>query len=69
MADIATLAVLHELIDSDNEKLHRGKTGKLVKRRSDRRYFNNILRELRIGDRAGYREMFRINVTDFESSK
>ena len=53
MADIAKLVVLHGLMDSDCEKPHRGKTRKCVKRRSERGYFNNIMWELRIEDRAG----------------
>ena len=60
------LVVLHELMDSDDEKPHRGKTRKWVKRRSERGYFNNIIRELRIEDRAGFRQMFKMDVTDFE---
>ena len=66
MADIATLLVLHELVNSDDENPHRGKTRKCVKRRSERGYFNNIIIELRIEDLTGFREMFRMNVTDYE---
>ena len=62
MADIST----PELMDTDEEKPHSGKTRKWVKRRSERGYFNNIMRELRIENRAGFREMFRMDVTDFE---
>ena len=66
MTDIAKLLVLHDLMDCDDEKPRRGKTRKWVKRRSVRGYFNNIIRELRTEDRAGFREMFRVNVTDCE---
>ena len=52
-------------MDSDDEKLRRGKTRKWVKKRSEVGYFN-IIRELKIEDRAGFREMFRMDVTDFE---
>ena len=38
MADIAKLEVLHELMDSDDEKQHRAKTRKWVKRRYKRGY-------------------------------
>ena len=37
-----------------------------MKRRSESGYFNNIIRELRIEDQAGFGEMFRMDVTDFE---
>ena len=66
IADLATLVLLNELMDSDDEKLHQGKTRSWIKRRRDREYFNNIIRELRIEDRFGFREMFRMDVTDFE---
>ena len=66
MADIATLVMLHELMDANDGKPHRGKIRKWVKSRSERGYFNNIIRELRIEDRTGFREMFRMDVTDFE---
>ena len=53
-------------MDSNDEKPHRGKIRKLVKRRNERGYFNNIIRELRTEDRTGCREMFRMDLTDFE---
>ena len=65
MADIATLAVLHELMDSTDEKPHRGRARKWVKRRNQREYFNNIMRELKTEDRVGFKEMFRMDVADF----
>lgn len=37
-----------------------------MKQGSKRGYFNNILRELQIKDWAGFREMFKMDVTDFE---
>ena len=66
MVDLATLMLLNELMDSDAKKPHRGKTRSWIKRRRDRGYFNNIIRELRIEDRFGFREMFRMDVIDFE---
>ena len=65
MADLVTLVVLNELMDSDDEKHQRGKTRNWIKRRHERGYFNNIIQELRIEDRFGFREMFRMDVTDF----
>ena len=66
MADLATLVLLKKLMDSDKKKPHRGKTRSWIKRRRDRGYFNNIIRELKIEDRFGFREMFRMDVIDFE---
>ena len=65
MTGKATLIALHELIDSDNEKPGSEETRKRVNRRSERGYFNNIIRELGIEDRAGFREIVRMDVTDF----
>ena len=58
--------LLNELIDSDDEKPTRGKTREWIKRREQNGYFNNIIKELRIEDRLGFREMFRMDVGDFE---
>ena len=66
MVDIAALVVSHELMDSNDKKPCRGKTRKWVKRISERRHFNNIMRQFRIEDHTGFREMFRIDVMDFE---
>ena len=57
---------MNELMDSDDEKPHRGKTRRWVKRRSDRGYFNNIIKELRVEDRTGFRDMFQMDVANFE---
>ena len=56
---------MHELIDSADEKPRRGKTRKWVKRGNERGYFN-VIRESRIEGQGGFREMFRMNMTDFE---
>ena len=65
-ASAALVLVLNELMDSDDEKATRGKTREWVKRRSQSGYFNNIVKELKVEDRIGFREMFRMDVTDFD---
>ena len=65
-ADLAMLVVLSELKDSDDEKPRRGKTRPWIKRRREKGYFNNIIKELRIEDRLGFRQMFRMGIADFE---
>ena len=67
MADLVTLVLLNELMDSDDEKPQRGKTKNWIKRRHERGYFDKIIQELRIEDRFWCREMFRMDVTDFEN--
>ena len=66
-AELATLLLLNELLDSDDEKPTRGPTRDWVKRRREKGYFNNIVKELRLEDRVGFREMFRMDVSDFEN--
>ena len=63
---LGQVIILNELVDSGDEKPHRGKTRRWVKRRSDWRYFNNIMKELRVEDRTGFRDMFWMDVADFE---
>ena len=58
--------LLNELPDSDDEKPTRGKTREWIKRRGENGYFNNIIQELKIEDRIGFREMFRMDVENFE---
>ena len=62
---LAQVIILNRLMDSDDEKPHRGKTRRWVKRRSDRGYFNNIIKELRVEDRTDFRDMFRMDIADF----
>lgn len=66
MEDLAAVIVLNELIDSDDEKPTRGKTRQWIRRREERGYFTNIIQELIVEDRHGFREMFRMDIGDFE---
>ena len=66
MEDIVSVITLSELVDSDDEKRTRGKTRKWIKRRKQKGYFTNIIQELIVEDRHGFREMFRMDVGDFE---
>ena len=52
--DIVMLVVLNELVASDDEKPRRGKTRNWIKRRKEKGYFNNIVKELKIEDRFGF---------------
>ena len=61
-----TAVLLFELADSDDEKPKKGKTREWVKRRGGKGYFSNIVKELRIEDRQGFKNMFRMDATDFE---
>ena len=48
------------------KKPRRGKTQEWIKRRREKGYFTNIIKELKIEDRFGFREMFRMDIPDFE---
>ena len=63
--DIVMVVVLNELVDSDDKKTRRGKTCDWIKRRKEKGYFNNIVKKLKIEDRFGFREMFRMDIADF----
>ena len=63
---LAQVIILNEVMDSDDEKPHRRKTKRWLKRRRDRGYFNNIIKELRIEDCTGSRDMLRMEVADFD---
>ena len=66
MEDLAAAIILNKLVDSDDGKPTRGKTRKWIRRRKERGYFTNIIQELIVEDRHGFREMFRMDVGDFE---
>ena len=38
-----------------------------MKRRCTKGYFNNIIKELKVEDRFVFREMFRMDVSDFKN--
>lgn len=60
---LATLALVEAI--SDEKKTPRGKTRAWIKRRSERGYFNNIIRELRAEDSGGYKDMMRMSYEVF----
>ena len=61
-----SVIILNELMDSDDEKPTRGKTREWIRRRKESGYFTNIIQELIVEDRHGFREMFRMDVGYFE---
>ena len=62
----AVVMVLTELVDSDDGKPRRGKTREWIKRRRESGYFQNIFQELKVEYRMGFKDKFRINVTEYE---
>ena len=64
--DLEALVLLNEIMGSDDEKSRRGKTRSWIKRREEKGYFNNIIKELKVEDRLGFREVLRMDITDFE---
>ena len=53
------------ICDEEESKKKRGKTRKWIKRREEKGYFCNIVKELRTEDLSGYREMMRMNYNQF----
>ena len=64
---VAAVMVLTELVNSDDKKTRRGKTREWIKRRRESGYFQNIFQELKVEDRMGLKDMFRMSVTDYNS--
>ena len=62
MADIATLVVLHELIESNDKKPQK----KIDEKEKREGILQQHHKRVKIADRGGFREMFRMDVTDFE---
>ena len=63
---VAAVMVLTELVNSDDKKTRRGKTREWIKRRRESGYFQNIFQELKVEDRMGLKDMFRMSVTDYK---
>ena len=59
-------AGLIDLMDEDEElRRKRGKTRAWIRRRDEKGFFNNIVRELMLEDTVAYREMMRMSYSDF----
>ena len=58
---VAALIIL-ELVEEYDE---RGKTRKWIRRRKEKGYFDNIVKELSIEDTAAYKEMMRMSHEEF----
>ena len=53
--------ILFDLLEENGKRVkRRGKTRGWIRRREEKRYYNNIVRELMIIDTSGYREMMRM---------
>ena len=57
--------VAFEVLNHENKKHARGKTRQWIRRRDERGYFNNIVKELAIKDTAEYKDMMRMSHADF----
>ena len=62
VSKLAMAIVLNELVDSMRSHI----TRKWVKRREEKGYFSNIIQELKVEDRFGFKEMFSMDIVDFE---
>ena len=53
--------VLLESLEDERDINTRGRTREWIKRREDKGIFSNLVRELRMEDTRGYREMMRMS--------
>ena len=53
-----------EVLNDEDRKRGRGKTSQWIRRRDERGYFNNIVKELAIEDTAEYKDMMRMSHAD-----
>ena len=60
------MTVLTELVDSHDEKPRQVKTREWIKRTRESDYFQNIFQELKVEDQMGFKDKFRMSVTDYE---
>ena len=58
--------VAFEVLNHENKKRGRGKTRQWIRRRDERGYFNNIVKELAIEDTTEYKDMVRMSQADFK---
>ena len=61
---VAALIIL-EIAEDDKRVIKKGKTRKWIRRRKEKGYFDNIVRELSIEDMAAYKEMMRMSHEEF----
>ncbi|XP_046856153.1 protein ANTAGONIST OF LIKE HETEROCHROMATIN PROTEIN 1-like [Xenia sp. Carnegie-2017] len=62
----AALCVV-ELLEENKRSWTRGKTRPWMKKRKEKGYFTNIVKELRMEDTAGYKEMMRMSYDNFQT--
>ena len=58
--------VAFEVLNHENKKRGRRKTRQWIRRRDERGYFNNIVKELAIEDTTEYKDMVRMSYADFQ---
>ena len=58
--------VAFEVLNHENKKRGREKTRQWIRRRDERGYFNNIVKELAIEDTTEYKDMARMSHADFQ---
>ena len=55
-----------EVLNHENKKRGRGETRQWIRRRDERGYFNNIVKELALEDTTKYKDMVRMSQADFK---
>ena len=63
---LVAVFVSFEVLNDEDKKRGKGKTKQWIRRRDERPYFNNIVKELAIEDTAEYKDMMRMSHADFQ---
>ena len=61
-----TVSVAFEVLNHEDKRRGRGKTRQWIRRRDERGYFNNIVKELAIEDTSQYKDMVRMSHSVFQ---
>ena len=63
---LVAVFVSFEVLNDEDKKRRRRKAKQWIRRRDERPYFNNIVKELAIEDTAEYKDMMRMSHADFQ---
>ena len=66
VCSLLAVFVAFKVLNDEDKKRGRGKTRQWIRRRDERGYFNNIMKELAVEDTAEYKDMMRMSHSDFQ---
>ena len=66
VCSLLAVFVAFKVLNDEDKKCGRGKTRQWIRRRDERGYVNNIMKELAVEDTAEYKDMMRMSHSDFQ---